>query len=1167
LSSNYGLCSRTMWRPYLLTGPDGTSGTRDGGAVLLLAIGLSFAGGLPRASAADTRPATAAPISLTSAEIQQRLEQAISNPDLDDPARSKVRELYTQAAGALREAESHADRAAQFERQTADVTARTQEVRSRIAELKEPALPDGWDRKTPAELEGELAGAEAAMAESKRRLQELTLEPQRRIDRRATIATAKLDLQATLRELDEQTQQPPETRDPAEVRDAVAALVNGKAAAAWQELTAYDAELEWYDSSRPLLAAELERASREASVSEGLVVLWRNAVRDRHNADVARQAQEATAASASQRTIHPALTRLADENVAIVQARQRLTAELEKSREEAAGDKAALERIGRTAATMRAKVAGGTTRTIGLLLKREREHLPKLRTVRKRLAGLEEARSTAEPELADLEEQAADLDNVDAATHRLMASLALPADDRESKEIASSARELLARKREYLESLIADQTAWVNNLIEHQATLESLLSEAESYASFIDQRILWVPSHDPLSRKDVTRAWEALCWIVDPSKWWNAIRRLGDDLQRNPVTGGVPILLGLILVAGRRRSAARAVSVSATARKAQGTSITPTLQAVFWLLIAVIAWPWLLTAVSLRLARVDDPSTFCRALGMAFSRVSMVALAIESTRQLCRREGLGEGDLGWSAEATRLVRRNVTWLAAVWLPTAVVVPLAEWQEYNELWRGSLNRLMGLICLLVLSLFLGRLLHPKRGVFKARFAERPSGVLYHLRHVWYAVGIGTPLVFSGLGVFGYSYTVGRFLLDCILTTSFLLGLAVAKSVVLRWVLLVRRRLAMAQSRRRIQAHQAMATGEEGSVAARRATVEDEEVDLTSASEKTRRLVAITFSLIGIVGILLLWEEMVPALRMLNTMRPWPGAPISIANLILAAATATVAVMAVRSAPGLIEMIILSRLSLHSGERYAITALCRYAITIAGLTVTCGFLGIGWKQVQWLAAAVSVGLGFGLQEIFANFVSGLILLLERPMRVGDTVTVGTVTGVVTRIQIRATTIRDWDRKELIIPNKQFIAGEFVNWTLSDSVIRLVIPVGIAYGSDTAKAEQVLRRIAAEHPKVLGDPAPRVLFVRFADNSLDFEVQVFLSSADFLPQVRHELHTAIDQAFREAGIEIAFPQQDIHIRSAPEDLRAVQPGPGAGSATPPASKSVREMHSGGD
>lgn len=158
--------------------------------------------------------------------------------------------------------------------------------------------------------------------------------------------------------------------------------------------------------------------------------------------------------------------------------------------------------------------------------------------------------------------------------------------------------------------------------------------------------------------------------------------------------------------------------------------------------------------------------------------------------------------------------------------------------------------------------------------------------------------------------------------------------------------------------------------------------------------------------------------------------------------------------------------------------------------------------------------------------------LILLFERPIRVGDIVSVGEHSGLVTRIQIRATTILNHDKRELIIPNKNFITGQIINWTLTDRVIRIVLPVGVAYDSDLKKVSTVLLRVASDNPKVLKDPAPRALLVNFGDSSLGFELRVFIPSPDVYPEFTHDLNVAIAEKFRKEGITIPFPQRDVHM-----------------------------------
>jgi potassium efflux system protein len=199
-----------------------------------------------------------------------------------------------------------------------------------------------------------------------------------------------------------------------------------------------------------------------------------------------------------------------------------------------------------------------------------------------------------------------------------------------------------------------------------------------------------------------------------------------------------------------------------------------------------------------------------------------------------------------------------------------------------------------------------------------------------------------------------------------------------------------------------------------------------------------------------------------------------------------------------------------------------------------------IGIPWSKVQWLAAAITVGIGFGLQEIFANFVSGLIILFQRPIRLGDVITVGDVTGTVSQIQIRATTIKDWDNKSLLVPNKEFITGRVINWTLSDSVIRLVLPVSVAYGSDIQLAHHLLLKVAQENAQVLKDPVPSVFFKGFGESRLNFDLRVYIPSIDYWVNVQNDLNLAIDRVLRSAEIKLAIPQQDVHVRTFPENVQ---------------------------
>jgi potassium efflux system protein len=332
----------------------------------------------------------------------------------------------------------------------------------------------------------------------------------------------------------------------------------------------------------------------------------------------------------------------------------------------------------------------------------------------------------------------------------------------------------------------------------------------------------------------------------------------------------------------------------------------------------------------------------------------------------------------------------------------------------------------------------------------------------------------------------------------------------------------------------------------------------ESEAPSLGLQSRKLLTWFTIFVVILGLYSIWKDVIPAFRFLDTIEIWSftetvaaeageGAaaegtvsttrrvvPVYLSDLLLAILLLIFSIGLAADVPNLLDSILLVRLPFDAGSRFAISAVVRYIIIVLGTVVALGTVGIGWSKVQWLAAAITVGLGFGLQEIFANFFSGLIILFERPIRIGDIVTVKNIDGKVTRINMRSTTITDWNRRELIVPNKDFITSEIVNWTLSDSITRVDVPVGIAYGSDTDLARRLLLESAEECPHVLKTPNPYAIFLGFGDSSLDFQLRVHIPDRDVWIEVVDCLHVTIDKKFRETGVEIAFPQRDIHIRS---------------------------------
>ena len=221
-------------------------------------------------------------------------------------------------------------------------------------------------------------------------------------------------------------------------------------------------------------------------------------------------------------------------------------------------------------------------------------------------------------------------------------------------------------------------------------------------------------------------------------------------------------------------------------------------------------------------------------------------------------------------------------------------------------------------------------------------------------------------------------------------------------------------------------------------------------------------------------------------------------------------------------------------LQVGVRISIARLIHYGFVFVGFLLVLAALGVGLREITIIAGALGVGIGFGLQGIVNNFVSGLILLFERPVKVGDFVQLGEQWAEIKKIGLRATVVETLDRSEIVVPNSDLVSNQVTNWTLSHRMARLVIPVGVEYGSDVPLVMKTLLESAMASSKVMRMPEAQVLFVNFGESSLDFELRVWISNIDDRFSVKSQLHQEIDSRFRQAGIVIAFPQRDLHLRS---------------------------------
>ncbi|MGD9326936.1 MAG: mechanosensitive ion channel [Desulfobacterales bacterium] len=609
---------------------------------------------------------------------------------------------------------------------------------------------------------------------------------------------------------------------------------------------------------------------------------------------------------------------------------------------------------------------------------------------------------------------------------------------------------------------------------------------------------------------------------------------------------------------GRRRWARKDMArIAGLVSKHRNDSFTLTLWTFALTIYLAAGWPFLMALWGLLLLNLPQLNVFTRAVSNGLVYTAEMLAALRFFYYLIKDKGLGHIHFEWPEAARQTMQRNLRWL----IPLAaiaefVVSAMAATREIK--YSDSLSKLALMVQGMAVSICIAKSLQFSGGIVAHLLKYHKSDLLTRLRFVWYPLAVGLPLFAVVLAALGYCYSALEVRNLICMTALLLMSLMVLNHLTLRWLRLTRRKIALKEARKKRQLDREKLDrqkAEEGSIDTQAGTllIQEPEVGLTQIDEQTRTLLRTAVFILLLTGLWLIWEPVFPAFGILQEINLWSynsmvdGAakaiPITLADVVLAILITVIIFISAKNLPGLLEITLLNRIPMDPGARYAFIRISRYAITAIGIVLAINTIGLQWAKLQWLIAALGVGLGFGLQEIVANFICGLIVLFERPFRVGDTVTVGETSGTVSRIRIRATTITDWDRRELIVPNKEFITGKLINWSLSDPVLRIKIPVGIAYGSDTDLAEALLLNAARENPMVLEEPAPSAIFTGFGDNSLNFEVRAFINNINNWYPMVNRLNRQINNEFKKAGITIAFPQRDVHLdTSNPLEIRVV-------------------------
>ena len=1105
----------------------------------------------------ETSPAainTSSADQVSKESLGKELAELDGNGELSDEQREEIKARLQTAIGWLDKAESSRQRHAELESLLPKIPDQVSDARQALSEFSESefeAMPTG---QTIAELEAQLAALRQQLDADEKAFKDRESEIENRTSLTTSRAKEIVDLEEKIPKLRAQIESITATdvATQSQLRELRARLLLRE-----QELATGKLERRRLEEVTELLPLQRDLAKRVWTNRQKMMQRWQTAIDNWRKEESRRQADAARKVAEN---AHPALKSLAEDNAHIAEQRLATAAEIQRLTALIKRLNAQREQLSEDFKDLSGRVEhAGTTSTTGLLLRKKRSELPSDRFFLDHASAVKSTMPTAHLTLMQWKRQRLEVADTAETATTIMKSLQGALGNADPKQVQEVVVRLLEDRRTLLDKAIPDQDTYLQDLNELELANQKLQEQVTEFRHYLNQRVLWIRSTNVIALDDLEEAMSGLQLIFQPQRWQESMRVGGVAMLRRPAVGFAMLaLLALLILFRARLHKTQADLLDVGFDDGKTIRFRRYFSAFLLHCLLSIRWPALLLAIGYRLRLSAQPDSWTQSVGDALITSVVFLWGCELIRELCRKDCVGERAFGWPAAATAKVRSTLELTALIGTPMFALLQLTQFGELDGM--QSLQRLLFIGVLSLFVVQLGWLTRPAGGLMKTLAESSAQSVIYRSRHAIWFVVTTAPLALAILSVAGYHFSAYQLSGRLVEMGAVLVGMILLYSLALCWLNTISFNRALHNQTE--QATQLNLSGGDAVEAELDAgTVDhtpeyDPQAFYRAADQEVRDMLRYACWIVMIVGGWFIWSDVLPALRMFDHVVLWQSiesvaetvvdgngneslqfvdhsVSTTLTDLLVAFLIVIGTLMIGRRLPGVLQLVFLEHLPIQPGGRQAIAILTRYAATVVGLLFACSVIRLSWSSVQWLAAAMTVGLGFGLQEIFANLVSGLIILVERPVRVGDTVTVGDVTGTITRMQMRATTVTDYDRRELIVPNKKFITDNVINWTLSDPISRVVLPVGVAYGTDIARVREILLEIAQRCPFVLDEPAPNTLFKGFGDSTLNVQLMVFIPQRSVYIDVVNELNAAIAVEFDKANIDIAFPQLDLHVK----------------------------------
>lgn len=918
-----------------------------------------------------------------------------------------------------------------------------------------------------------------------------------------------------------------------------------------RQVAALGAEISSLPLRQDIVTARRNLAELKADALGEEVLALQNLTGQRKVVQAAQQAQRARDFVDSLSDTHPLVTNMAAENLRLADMLTAMARDESATSRRLASIRGATENVQNdlTAATELVSLgqldreAGATLRRLGNQLRPALQLRADLRDTQRALARLTRQRVVAQEQLRDLP-----IGVIDPDTLLLKARNDDPTLPPLSDVASDAVQQLAEQRRAFLREIASNTTGRINAVAELQTAQNELTSRTEQLRTVLDENLLWVPSVPAITLGWPQKVAVGAGELFSPSHVSTAVNALVTQSRRLwPVVlfFGLGIALAFQLRARLWKDIlARADFVG----RVRQDNLWHTPAVIGAGAIMALPFPLLFALLSILFNASNNPDLLVGGLSDGFAYLSVFSFIIVTWNYWDRDRSLFAAHFKLNKPLRLAIQKNLRWFLPVVGSTSFLLAVTSNMRGENIYEGF-SLAVFIVTALSLATFATLVMWTSRKSYAASITD--GNALSRYRVPMSIIAIGLPLFAAVMAGAGWYESADDILVRLFTTLWVLLSTYVVYGTVRRAITVSQRQIKYRQAverreatmRKRKKEQEAEARGEEMPPP----PIDTAAIDVTAMSRQSSQLLR-TLIAVGLATFLVfIWSGLLPALSIFDGFRiggigtgeidPDSNQEIiryiTLWTLLQAGVIATITIIAARNLPGFLEIFILNRLGVDAGARYAVVTILGYIIVGAGFFLVFQRIGLDWDQLKWIATGLSVGIGFGLQKIIANFVSGLIILFERPIRIGDFVTIGDNSGTVTRIKIRATTLGDLDNREILIPNENLISQEVTNWTLSNSTTRVVVHVGIAYGSDTDRAREVMQGVLRDNARILDTPPPSVFFLGFGDSSLDFQVRFFLRTFEERFPVSHQVHTDINKTLAREGFEIPFPQRDLNFR----------------------------------